>query len=684
MHRFDLGRKTLPGFTLIELLIVIGVIVVLIALLLPSVASVRARARTAECQSNLAQLGLAVKAANRNRSTPVTAVDGNGKLWSAQIAPFLEGEDGELFLCPADPNAVDLEGEERYPQNASFQPSFGANSQMHRMRGSDGGKIVLVDFGDGDDNEANDSMVQGFVIVPEGGDDTNWETNPNGQQAWDAAIHDAGDRHAGNVNALRHDGSVSAQSSDDLLENHPAQAGSNDWVPWRTGSDGDVQDRIWDAPASADASNIDADGDGIANDQDNCPDTPNPNQADANGDGTGDACDADDPDEDGITSSEDNCPNSYNPGQEDADENGTGDVCEETESGDGGGEDSTPLEDEGCSGDAALFLDCPVDLPPNTMTSGWNVVASPNPAGFEKSGFNGFREAASGSGSAVYTWKFLNLPNGRYGVAVTWVKKENRATNVEYKVAHDFGTLGTTGSISQRTAPNSDFTDTPAPNAAIAFQEIGEFDVLHGHLYVSVDNNTNGTVCADAVRIQCVGSADTVSDCPEGPGAGYVNGLYGEYRMGQWNFGDDPATAEPFVARIDADMNEPYGGNFEPCDHPAQNPPDCWSGHGVKWVGEIRAPFAEEYQFYVARDDATRVIINGQTVVDSLCACWDPPGALPIPVGDPVSMSDCEWVPIEILNGEAWGISFFRLQWSSFSTPLQDIPTENFRTTPLP
>ena len=41
------------GFTLVELLIVIGVIVVLIALLLPSVASVRARARSAECQSNL-------------------------------------------------------------------------------------------------------------------------------------------------------------------------------------------------------------------------------------------------------------------------------------------------------------------------------------------------------------------------------------------------------------------------------------------------------------------------------------------------------------------------------------------------------------------------------------------------------------------------------------------------------
>jgi hypothetical protein len=207
------------------------------------------------------------------------------------------------------------------------------------------------------------------------------------------------------------------------------------------------------------------------------------------------------------------------------------------------------------------------------------------------------------------------------------------------------------------------------------------FDVLHGHLYVSVDNNTNGTVCADAVRIQCVGSAETQSTCSEGPGAGYVNGLYGEYRAGVWNFGFDPATAEPFVARIDADMNEPYGGISEPCDHPTSN---CVTGHGVRWVGEIRAPFAEEYQFYILRDDATRVLVNGQTVMDDINAHWDYSNQQPMPVGDPVSMSDCEWVPIEILNGEYWGWSFFRLQWSSFSTPLQDIPTKNFRTTPLP
>ena len=34
----------------------------------------------------------------------------------------------------------------------------------------------------------------------------------------------------------------------------------------------------------------DADGDGIPNDEDNCPNTPNPDQSDVDGDGVGDVC----------------------------------------------------------------------------------------------------------------------------------------------------------------------------------------------------------------------------------------------------------------------------------------------------------------------------------------------------------------------------------------------------------
>jgi hypothetical protein len=51
----------------------------------------------------------------------------------------------------------------------------------------------------------------------------------------------------------------------------------------------------------------DMDADGIANDEDNCPDKANPDQDDNDEDGMGDACDPDD-DDDGIPDGSDDCP----------------------------------------------------------------------------------------------------------------------------------------------------------------------------------------------------------------------------------------------------------------------------------------------------------------------------------------------------------------------------------------
>jgi hypothetical protein len=57
----------------------------------------------------------------------------------------------------------------------------------------------------------------------------------------------------------------------------------------------------------------DADGDGIPDNFDNCPFTPNRDQKDTDGDGVGDACD--------------NCPTVYNPDQKDSSGTGVGDAC---------------------------------------------------------------------------------------------------------------------------------------------------------------------------------------------------------------------------------------------------------------------------------------------------------------------------------------------------------------------
>ncbi|MCP4715131.1 MAG: hypothetical protein GY868_08445 [Deltaproteobacteria bacterium] len=89
----------------------------------------------------------------------------------------------------------------------------------------------------------------------------------------------------------------------------------------------------------------DGDGDGVNDDVDNCPLTCNVGQLDADSDGTGDVCDlnpgcggcgqsvceqscAVDADGDGIFDYTDNCPDNCNVSQLDADGDGSGDVCD--------------------------------------------------------------------------------------------------------------------------------------------------------------------------------------------------------------------------------------------------------------------------------------------------------------------------------------------------------------------
>jgi hypothetical protein len=88
----------------------------------------------------------------------------------------------------------------------------------------------------------------------------------------------------------------------------------------------------------------DTDGDGVPNDQDNCPGVANPSQTDTDGDGQGNACDDDD-DGDGVNDDEDNCPGINNPEQADPDGDGQGNECDSDDDGDG-----VPDGQDNCAG----------------------------------------------------------------------------------------------------------------------------------------------------------------------------------------------------------------------------------------------------------------------------------------------------------------------------------------------
>lgn len=92
------------------------------------------------------------------------------------------------------------------------------------------------------------------------------------------------------------------------------------------------------ASCPSDETETDSDGDGVSDNEDNCPAINNPNQQDSDGDGMGDVCEPD-TDGDSIIDDLDNCVYNFNPNQEDIDQDGIGDICEGNNDSDGDGFD---------------------------------------------------------------------------------------------------------------------------------------------------------------------------------------------------------------------------------------------------------------------------------------------------------------------------------------------------------
>jgi type II secretory pathway pseudopilin PulG len=101
-------QRTIAAFTLVELLVVVGIIVVLLCLLLPTVRTASEAARRNQCQNNLKQVAIALQnyVEDHGALPPANATDEDGKplhSWRTLILPYMEEQQLYLSIYLAKP-----------------------------------------------------------------------------------------------------------------------------------------------------------------------------------------------------------------------------------------------------------------------------------------------------------------------------------------------------------------------------------------------------------------------------------------------------------------------------------------------------------------------------------------------------------------------------------------------------
>jgi prepilin-type N-terminal cleavage/methylation domain-containing protein/prepilin-type processing-associated H-X9-DG protein len=101
--------RRIVGFTLTELLTVMAILAVLVVMVVPGVSRMTEGGRSAQCLSNLRQLGAASQLYSSENDAALVpmctgSTVGDAKTWRAHLVPYLNAPDTQtkIFCCPSD------------------------------------------------------------------------------------------------------------------------------------------------------------------------------------------------------------------------------------------------------------------------------------------------------------------------------------------------------------------------------------------------------------------------------------------------------------------------------------------------------------------------------------------------------------------------------------------------------
>lgn len=161
------------AFTLIEMLVSIGIVLVLAALLFPSMKSMIATSRSIKCASNLRQIGVGMNSyANEHDGKLALTYSSTGSslTWMQQIAPYLGMATNTMGPAPL-PRAVGVFVCPEWKMDASRKVSYGLPPYMpdgtgpyswnyQRLQASPTATFMVVEIG------ANDEVIHLSQQVP--------------------------------------------------------------------------------------------------------------------------------------------------------------------------------------------------------------------------------------------------------------------------------------------------------------------------------------------------------------------------------------------------------------------------------------------------------------------------------------------------------------------------------------